>query len=150
MKKILISSLILVASCAGRRVINDFQGSSTAQSPGVITIRTGWLKPKKNSFDTELWFTNDSKAAIVVPIGKISCTQAGSLGSFHFVGYDSRSLELEPGEQRRFVGVCHMGMKGQGDWAFNFKDIAARTANGAPGKVLVANLDLKLVSAGKK
>ena len=93
---------------------------------------------------------NESKSAIVVPVNKTSCTQGRTLGSFRIVGYDTRNLELEAGEQRRFTTICYIGEKlNGGPYSINFRDISARNADGSSGKILTTNLSLNLVPAAK-
>lgn len=146
MKKILLSALCLIAisACGGRKRIDDFQGVSSAEVPNIVTIRTGWIKDKKNSFDAELWFTNTSKDGIVVPVSKIACSRGGTTGSFRFLKNDSGFLQVVSGEQRRIIGKCDLGTKNKGEWVISFNDIAALAENGGAGKVLAKEVNLKL------
>jgi hypothetical protein len=146
MKKILLSALCLVtiAACGGRKRIADFQGVSSAEVPNIVTIRTGWIKDKKNSFDAELWITNTGKTGIVVPVTKISCSRGGMMGSFRFSKYDGGFLQVVSGEQRRIIGKCALGAKNKGEWIISFKDIAALAENGGAGKVLSKEVNLRL------
>ncbi len=146
---LIFAFVLAISACGGRRTIENFQGSSTAEAAGVMTVRTGWVKDKKRGFHAELWFTNNSKAAIAMSTGRIACSRGAFTGSFRFSKFNNTAVELEPGEQRRLIAICDTGTKSQGDWTFTFRDISTRQNDGSMGKVLANQLILKLVPASR-
>ncbi|MEZ4814373.1 MAG: hypothetical protein R3A80_04100 [Bdellovibrionota bacterium] len=149
MKKLLFIACcaLTLSSCGGRKKLSEFAGMSTAEVPNLVTIRTGWLKNKKKSFDIELWITNTHSQDLVIPTSKITCSRGEVNGSFRFLRFDSTLLPLAAGEQRRIIGDCELGTKNKGEWTVTFRDIALLSDTGVAGKVLKKELALKLSPA---
>ncbi len=147
----LLTGLVILGlgACAGRKRIDTFVGASSAQAAGVMTVRTGWVKDKKNDFNAELWFINDSAKPIVVPTSRIACSRGNQTGAFRFTGFGAWMMELQPGEQKKLIAVCNIGSKNVGEWSFTFRDVSASNDDGTAGKVLAKELVLKLTPAPK-
>jgi hypothetical protein len=140
---LLIAAVLGLGACAGHRA-KDFNGLSSAEAPGVLTVRTGWLKNKRKAFDTEIWLINNYKSGIVIPVARLGCAHGPAAGSIRLISYKAGTIELEPGEQKRFVANCETYSKAEGDYIIRINDIAVREANGAGGKVLAKEVVLTL------
>ncbi len=148
-KTLILASILGISACVSTSTIENFQGTSSAEAPGVMIVRTGWVKDKNKIFDAELWFTNNSKNAIAMPVDKITCSRGALPGTFGFLKFRSRVVELEPGEQRRLVATCATGTKNKGEWVFSFQNISVRKNDGSLGKVLASEIVLKLNAASR-
>ena len=134
--------LLVSTSYAGE---TSFEHAPKTTKQGIITFWPSWIQDKGDKYDVGMNIQNDSETKdIIVLINDLKCSRGDLSGRIKhtFFNTGERTIDLTPGEHKKFNLVCYLSEETEGEYVLEIKRVYANPSNdGATrGNILASNL----------
>ena len=142
---LLIAAIVGAGLGCGHGKIDAGGANYVVKGGSALEVRAEWIKDKGDKWDGEFFFRNTHSSGIILLLTDISCGRGAVTGQVKhsFFNTGERTIDLRPGEMKRFVLVCRMGVDvEEGEFFLNIKRVSEDTDGQGKvrGKVLIENV----------
>lgn len=113
---LILAVLLSPRAHAGKVELGESDNKVT--KAGVITLSADWLKDKGKKYDIAFRMKNEHKTGIIVRLDDMRCYRGETEGVLKhtFFNVGERTIDMRPGQLKKFTMVCHVGDKSVGTY----------------------------------